>query len=101
MNARPDPRSNVAEGDYWHEGEVFAMPERIVVAQARGRAYPEAVEGGTRVRRGAVLVHLLDGDSNIDVPAPVAGTLTAWFVESGTLVEKGEPLVSIRRLQRR
>jgi biotin carboxyl carrier protein len=101
MTSRVEPQSDGPQGDYWHEGEVFAMPERIVVAQARGRAYPLTLEEGERVRRGVVLAHLRDGDASVEVAAPVAGTLANWFVSAGAMVDKGQPLVAIRRLRQR
>jgi hypothetical protein len=93
---------NISADQYSYNGEFPGVPERLLVAPARGKLHRGAICEGERVRRGAELGSLTGPEGLVALLiAPVAGIFDSWMALEGQTVERGTPVFAIRRRIRR
>lgn len=90
-------RARGSPGDHpVRQGEFLSIRERVVVAPAWGRLAREPVDGGGRVRRGAVIGWLRTREGDIPLLAPVSGVFLAWLAGEGERVPPGRAVAWLR-----
>ncbi len=86
---RSQPRTATAFPRAEAEGEQVTIPDRFVVASARGRLRPEPLEEGQWVDAGMVIGRIWNGRDEHPVVAHTGATFGSWLASEGEPVFPG------------
>ncbi len=88
---RPSGPSSPAET----EGELVAIPDRFVVAPARGRLQPEPLVAGQVIEPGTVIGRIRNGREEHPVVAQITASFGSWLASEGERVLPGKLLARL------